>query len=230
MRLIVACGLTREASLIARPGGDVTAVAGGGDADRLEAALDALARAGPALILSSGLAGALDPALRAGDVVLDGDATVVAAMRRRLVHPPAANRMAAPLIASIAGSDTILATAAQKRALRAATGAVAVDMESHVARRVAARHGRPFAALRTISDRADESLPPAALIGMRPDGGMAPGAVLASLARHPAQLPALIRTGIGADRAFRALGRAHHALGGLRIELADLGEFRLDMA
>ncbi len=35
----------------------------------------------------------------------------------------------------------------------------AVDMESHVAARVAARHGLPFAALRVISDPASRSLP-----------------------------------------------------------------------
>jgi nucleoside phosphorylase len=59
---------------------------------------------------------------------------------------------------------------AGKRALRAETGALAVDMESHVAARVAARRGLPFAVVRVISDSADEALPPAAQIGMKPDG------------------------------------------------------------
>lgn len=43
---------------------------------------------------------------------------------------------------------------------------------------------------------------------MKPDGGVALGAILASLARNPAQLPALIRTGRDAGAAFEALGRA----------------------
>jgi adenosylhomocysteine nucleosidase len=115
-------------------------------------------------------------------------------------------------IGTIAGSDSIAATLDQKHALRQTTGAIAVDMESHVAARVAARHDLPFAILRTISDGANHVLPPAALVGMKPDGGMALGAVLASLARRPGQLPALIRTGRDAERAFRALAKAAEAL------------------
>ncbi|MDB5714901.1 MAG: phosphorylase, partial [Sphingomonadales bacterium] len=107
--------------------------------------------------------------------------------------------------------------------------ALAVDTESHIAARVAARHGLPFAALRVISDAADEALPPAALVGMRADGSMALGPVLASLAKSPLQLPALIRTGISAGRAFRSLKRCHDVLGRLGIGQFDLGQFALDV-
>ncbi len=65
--ILIACGLVREAKLLARPG--VVAVPGGGDAARLEAALEAQV-AGAALVLSCGIGGALDPALKAGDIVL----------------------------------------------------------------------------------------------------------------------------------------------------------------
>jgi len=117
------------------------------------------------------------------------------------------------LVGRIVGSDAIAAAAADKRALARRTGGVAVDMESHVAARVAARHGLPFGAIRVISDRLEDDLPPAALVGMRPDGGMALDAVLASLARRPGQLPALIRTGRQADRAFAGLKAAMAAVG-----------------
>ena len=102
-------------------------------------------------------------------------------------------------------------------------------MESHIAARVAARHNLPFAILRTISDSADHALPPAALVGMKPDGGVALGAILASLARNPAQLPALIRTGREAGAAFSALRRALGALEALGIGGLDLREFTLDV-
>ena len=46
-------------------------------------------------------------------------------------------------------------------------------------------------------------LPPAALVGMKPDGGMDLPAVLRSLLANPGQLPALIRTGLEAERGFR---------------------------
>jgi hypothetical protein len=73
-----------------------------------------------------------------------------------------------------------------------------------------------------ISDRAEDDLPPAALVGMRPDGGMALGAVLASLARAPRQLPALIRTGRQADQAFRGLKSAFEAIIRARIDRLDM--------
>jgi len=83
--------------------------------------------------------------------------------------------------------------------------------------------------VRVISDRADHALPPAALAGMRRDGGIALGAVLASLARSPSQLPALIRTGRDAQRALRALGRLHHVLRGGGVTGLDLRELALDV-
>ena len=118
---------------------------------------------------------------------------------------------------TVVGADSIIGSVPEKTALYANTGAIAVDMESHIAARVAARHDLPFAIVRTISDSADRALPPAALVGMKPDGGVALGAILASLARNPAQLPALIRTGRDAGAAFKALARAMETLdaGGL---------------
>ncbi|RQW45353.1 phosphorylase [Novosphingobium sp. LASN5T] len=220
MNWIVACGLKREADLIRRSGA-FHIVVGGGDSARLEAELDDMAEMFPAVILSSGIAGALDPALKIGDAVLDGDAAVVEKLRAIL--PEA-------VVGAVAGRDVMTPTVAGKRALRAETGALAVDMESHVAARVAARRGLPFAVVRVISDSADEALPPAAQIGMKPDGSVALGAVLASLARNPAQLPALIRTGRHAGLAFRTLGRVHHALGRSGIFSLDLGQFALDVA
>jgi len=179
------------------------------------------------MVLSCGLAGALAPGLKAGDLVLgerfpgESRGTDVVEMLRE--------QLAGAHIGSIIGSDTIVASVAEKQALYAETNALAVDMESHIAARVAARHGLPFAIVRAISDTADHTLPPAALVGMRPDGSMALGAVLASLARNPGQLPALIRTGSDAGRAFAALRRVRDVLGRLGVGLADDLQFPLDM-
>ncbi len=235
--MLVACGLVREAAILARPG--FVVVAGGGDSARLERELEA-AVGGAALVLSCGVAGALDPTLRTGDVVVgvlapnsfpgEGRGPVEEQKRisrgAQLQPPPRlgpglrrGSGVGGALVewllqslpdahfGTVVGADTIIASVAEKAALYANTGAIAVDMESHIAARVAARHDLPFAIIRTISDNADQALPPAALVGMKPDGGVALGAILASLARNPTQLPALIRTGRDAGAAFKALGR-----------------------
>jgi hypothetical protein len=201
--LVVACGLKREESIIERPGRDVFVVVGGGDAARLDAELDDMVEMFPGIIVSSGLAGALDPTLLPGDVVIDGHRGLVARLQAILPHAR---------IGAVVGSDTIVATAAEKQALTDRTGAIAVDMETHIARRVAARRNLPFVAVRVISDDAGSTLPPAALVGMKPDGSMALRAVLWSLARQPRQLPSLIRTGDQAGRAFKSLERTFAAI------------------
>ncbi|MCH4894091.1 phosphorylase [Sphingomonas sp. SFZ2018-12] len=226
--ILIACGLQREAKILGRPG--VITVPGGGDAARLEAMLEAQTP-GATMVVSSGIAGALDPALMAGDIVIHLPTPFVPSEvegRARSAAPgtrPSTalgangswkHRLKAALPnarqGTIIGQDRIAATAAEKAALYAATGALAVDMESHVAARVAARYGLPFLAIRAISDTAHETLPPAALVGMNPDGSMALGKVLASLARRPGQLPALIRTGRSAEAAFTSLAQLSQAL------------------
>ncbi|MFM9853637.1 MAG: phosphorylase, partial [Sphingomonadaceae bacterium] len=194
--ILAACGLLREARIVTRAG--LVAVPGGGDSARLEAALEVLARDARAII-SIGICGALSPGLKVGDVVV-GDSETDSMWRAALTAQfPHAH------IGAVYAQDAMLATADDKASTHRKTGAIAVDMESHIAARVAARHGLPFAILRVVSDRADQTLPPAARVGMKPDGGIALGAVLASLAQNPAQLPALIKTGINADIAFRQL-------------------------
>jgi len=258
--ILVATGLHKEAGILARPG--VVVVAGGGDGTRLERELEAAARDATA-ILSCGLAGALAPNLKAGDLVLgslsqreregahreavgrangevDPDNHPHPSAASRLPPSPAGRGTSALVdmveiqlpgarVGMIVGSDTIVASATQKKAMYEATGALAVDMESHIAARVAARHSLPFAIIRVISDSANEALPPAALVGMKPDGSMALGVVLASLARNPSQLPALIRTGLHAGHAFTELRRVGDVLGRLGVGLADDLELPLDM-
>lgn len=212
MTILAATGLRREARIIEGPG--VAVVAGGGRAEALEAALLSAA-AGVEALISIGIGGALGAGLQPGDWVV---ATSVIADGSQAPTDPAWTaeiraRLPAPRMGPILGSDVMLTQAAEKRAAHQRWQALAVDMESHVAARVARRLGLPFAAVRVISDSADRDLPAAVTVGMKPDGGMALGAVLWALARDPAQLPALIRTGRDAERAFRALADGRRLLG-----------------
>ncbi len=83
------------------------------------------------------------------------------------------------------------------------TGAIAVDMESHVVARAAAQHGVPFAAIRVMVDPVERTIPRSALAGSRPDGTIDPLAVMRSLVRYPRDLLGLMRMSFDA-RAARA--------------------------
>lgn len=203
--ILAVTGLQREARILA--GAGVEVAASGDDFD--------LRAEGKQGVISIGIAGALAPGLKPGDWV------VAEAVRVRDEFLPTDRDWTARLASRLPvrqrgvffGGDTIAATAAQKAELHRATGAIAVDMESHRAARAAQRHGLPFAAARVISDAAHRTLPPAARVGMKSDGSVDLPAVLHSLLLAPWQLPALIRTGLEAETAFRALLRGHRLLG-----------------
>ena len=217
--LVIICGLVAEAK-IARGSDDVRVITGGGDASRILSQLDALK---PGAVLSFGVAGGLaldlDPgSVRVANAILTPDG------RRCPADPLWSVAMAAALdvpLATFAGVDTPLADVSAKAALQAATQADLVDMESHLVADWAARQDAKFAALRVVTDPARRALPHAATVGMRADGNVDLRAILASLARNPAQLPALIRTGLDARAAFAALLRCRQRLGP-RFALLDL--------
>jgi adenosylhomocysteine nucleosidase len=96
-------------------------------------------------MISTGLCGALDPALRLGDVVVSCDARIDAGAEfvRGAVHT----------------IDHVAVTAGEKRALRNQTGAIGVDMESEAVERKAAEWGVPYLCIRAVSDRAGDTLP-----------------------------------------------------------------------
>ena len=205
--ILAAVGMKREARLVMRPG--VRAVAGGGRADLLERRL-IQALDGAEAILSIGIGGGLDPALKVGDVVIGVE--VLGPGGPWPADPAWRDRLAARLpqarLGAIQGSDEMVLHASDKAALHAGSGALLADMESHVAARIAAQRGLPFAALRVVSDAAATTLPWAVRHGLTPDGGMNLPGVLGALVCAPWQLPGLIRAGRDADLAFAALGRA----------------------
>jgi hopanoid-associated phosphorylase len=213
--ILVATGLKQELNIL--EGAGVLVIAGGGDSARLERELEDAA-ADAAAIVSMGLCGALAPDLRPGDWVVASEVLFNPLDERNLGQPDAdwstvLVRALRARLGPMLGSDTIIAAAAAKAAAHAATGAIAVDMESHIAAAVAARHNLPFAVARVVSDGANRSLPRAAQAGMAADGGMDIGAVLRALAGDPRQLPALIRVGAEAGKAFRELRRGRDFLG-----------------
>jgi hopanoid-associated phosphorylase len=210
-------GLAAEARVAAGPG--VTTIMAGGNPARLRLLLQSRAAPNCRAVISVGIAGGLCPSLVPGDVIV---ATGVAAPDRRHVTAPAvAQRLAARLathpkrvvMADLAGVDSAVVTPSDKRALRSATGALAVDMESHVAAAFAAEHGLPFAAVRVVCDPAHRALPALIATALRPDGEVNLSAVLRSLWQRPTQLLAMPHLARDAAEGFRALRRCRELLG-----------------
>jgi adenosylhomocysteine nucleosidase len=185
------------------------------DGRRTTATLDAAIARGGRGIMSFGIAGGLAPGLRPGQWVVAS--AVVSERGRHEVDRHWSERLlgALPnaLHAAIAGVDSPVGDACAKRALFVHTGALVVEMESHLAARIAAAHGLPFAACRVIIDPAHRNLPPAALLSLRPNGIPNLVAVLRSVVEQPHQLPGLMRLALDASIARAALRRGRAALG-----------------
>ena len=125
-----------------------------------------LVEAGATALISWGCAAALDPRLNPGDLVLPtqiiglNGATMETdqAWRTRLAFQLEGQL---PVYAGLlAESDRIVATAEEKQAIFAATGSIALDMESGAAARSARMQNLPFLAIRSIIDTAHVTIPP----------------------------------------------------------------------
>jgi adenosylhomocysteine nucleosidase len=181
----------------------------------LLARIEAAAAAGCSGIVSFGVAGGLDPALVAGDLIIAS--SVVTDQSRYRADEAWARALLAALPGSvhaeISGADVPIADTGDKLALRGSHRTAAVDTESHIAAAVAARRGVPFAAVRVVLDPAHRSLPPAALVPLRRDGSADVRAVLGSVRRDLAQVPNLLRIVADASLAWSRLARGRRRLG-----------------
>jgi nucleoside phosphorylase len=137
----------------------------------------------PALVLTCGLAGGLDPALVHNTVLFE---TADAALAARLSSAGlrAARFHCAPRIA---------VTAAEKAALRRETGADAVEMESGCVHGLCRQHGVRCATVRVISDTAVENLPLDFNALTTPEMKMDFGKLALALAKSPGRIPSLLR-------------------------------------
>ena len=173
------------------------------------------------VVIMAGLAGALDPSLAVGDLIIDDWPT-------GLVLPAGAKR------GSIHSAAKIAATPQEKRDCFAQTHALAVDMENAAVREWARRSfqrssidasgggaarlpsgempsgrlGASFGAIRAISDRADQSLDPVVLRLVDAWGRPRILQILRTLVVRPALLPHLMRLGADSKKAAARLGTA----------------------
>ena len=144
-------------------------------------------------VISTGFCGALDPALRLGDIVV-GTASAVECAR--------------PFVrGEILSTDRVAVTAAEKRELRANTGAVAIEMEAAAVAGQAAEWGLPFRCIRVVSDTAADNLPLDFNLYRDSDGRFSRTRIaLAAMARPFSVMPPLLEFDRNCRRAAEALG------------------------
>ncbi len=125
-------------------------------------------------LISAGVAGACDPALRAGDVVRAG---VVVDTRTGERFSDSEYKQVVATVGDVAG-------VAEKRRLFEAYSASAVDMEAATVARLAQAHRLGFAAVKTISDASDFEMRELGLFGTA-DGQVRTAAFVAHVAMRP---------------------------------------------
>lgn len=134
--LIVHVGIGRESA------GEVTA--------------EVLSRYAPWLWISSGFAGALDPALDGGDIFLAENLSAPEPFRRaRNLDVSIDHVRSGPMVTS----HRPIESPSAKQALATETSAMAVDMETARIQDECSRRDIPLMAIRAISDTASQSLP-----------------------------------------------------------------------
>lgn len=189
----------------------VLMIANGAGAKRAAAAMDALlSNLAPGqtinndglrhlrAVVSTGFCGALDPALRIGEIF------VATAIEGAPVLTPATSRphRRGPL----ASINRVAQTADEKRKLRA-PGAWAVEMEAAGVLDRARASNLPFFCVRSVTDLAEETFANDLNSALRADGHFATMQILMSAMRRPlARIPELVRLRRRCGIAARALG------------------------
>jgi adenosylhomocysteine nucleosidase len=151
----------------------------------------------PRMVFTCGVAGALDPALKVGDVLFHTRDENLAA---RLASAGARDGV-------ITCEDHVAVTRAQKAALRERTGADAVEMESAFIQSACSAVGLPCATVRAISDAAHDDLPLDFNLLWTSGQKLSPAKLALAILRAPQKIPALMRLGRSSAFAARQLAQ-----------------------
>ena len=177
----------------------------------------------PELVLTCGFAGGLNPDLKLGDIVFETSFS----SRSRGNETQTKTNFETPHVVSYnldekllaAGAkpakfycaDRIAVTVAEKKKLRAETGADAVEMESAAIHAVCRERGIPCATVRVISDTASEDLPLDFNQLARADMNLDYGKLALAIFKSPGKIGALLKlqkkTRFAAERLAAVLSR-----------------------
>lgn len=152
---------------------------------------------GATSLISFGVAGALDPNLRPGDLILpesvyDERIFPVSLTWRNQVQKCLSSHLRI-VNGKLATSKKILTSLSEKHNFAKITGACAVDLESSAIAEVAESSGVPFLAVRAISDPIEFSPPLDLLDAVNSDGTANLGKILPLLLKKSVTLSMLLR-------------------------------------
>jgi adenosylhomocysteine nucleosidase len=164
----------------------------------------------PKVVLSTGFAGALQPGLQIGDVLLATEVADLCGNRWPVTwpgelppgawHPPLHQ-------GRLLSAPHLVGRPEEKQALGRQHGAVAVDMETAAVARLCSEQGMPFGCVRAISDDVQTGLSPR-LLSLLAGERVSSLRVLAALATKPGLAGELWRLARDTRRAARQLATA----------------------
>jgi adenosylhomocysteine nucleosidase len=205
----ILCGLANEAS-IARKIGNAEIACSGARPQKARWLARELIKKGATRLLSFGLAGGLEPGLPIGTLVLgtqvasrDGVWACDAAWLNDL-----SQKLPAAHCGGVWGSEILIPTVRDKRALYEKSRCLIVDMESQCVAQIAAEAHIPFAVIRSVCDDSNADVPPVVMPAINEDGTTDYKHVLLHVLRHPGQISALIELGCEMNKATKMLKNA----------------------
>lgn len=168
-------------------------------------------RQGATILVSWGCAGALDPTLSAGDLILpeqvsDNNSCIIDTAeilnQKLLSECSGVKTMHSGLLAQ---SPTMITSSQQKKTMFESSSAIAVDMESFSIGDYARKNKLPFIACRAIADTASTDLPPPVLNAMDQQGHINNRQVILNTLLQPMTIVSLIQLGIHFNQARATL-------------------------
>lgn len=195
----------------------LVAVSGIGRVPGRHAAEELVQWAQPEFLIAAGIAGAVSPRLRVGDV----------GWAREVIDVQTGNRYPAGQGDWVVTTAESVSGPAEKRTLMAQYAADVVDMEGAMVASVAREHGIEFAALKAVSDEADFIMPPFSQF-IEESGKLATGRLAVHMAVRPRWWPSLVHLGINSRIAAVNLCSAVEHL--IRVRSGRIREERIPLA
>jgi adenosylhomocysteine nucleosidase len=208
MMLGILCGLEQEAQIARQVEGVIVACAAARPHKARDMAQELVAK-GATRLMSFGIAGSLETSVHLGDVFIGNR---IASKTGQWLCDESWGRALADKIphaklGGVYGSETLVATIADKDQLFRGTGCAIVDMESQCVAEVASSNKLPFTVVRAVCDDSLMNVPPIVMASIAEDGTInVPGAI-GHIIRYPWQIADLFRVMRGTGQALKALDR-----------------------